>query len=272
MMLVLYGWAGASLLLLPDGRRSRRTSILALGFALSSLLWAAWFGAFGVAALTGSFTSGALGATLRFHAYIEAISLALLGVATLAVAMEQTSRELADSNEALAIAQDQVRRAELYDLRTGCLNDRAFAQEVGLEVARGSHGAVIVCDVDDMNRVNAEHGPQAGDELLWHCAQVLRGSIRPTDRLFRWTGDEFVLVLPGANVAEVLRRFEKIIEGSWPLRTKLARGPIKLHASLGGAEYATVRDLAAAVTEATAMLNRRKPPRNSGSLRLVSND
>ncbi len=272
LMLVLFGWAGASLLLLPDGRRSRRTGILAGGFALASLLWATWFGAFGVAALTGSFASGALGATLRFHAYLEAFSLALLGIATLAVAMEQTSRELSDANEALAVAHDQVRRTELYDLKTGCLNERGFAEEVGLEVARGSHGAVIVCDIDDMHRINSEHGPLAGDELLWHCAQVLRSSIRPTDRLFRWKGDEFVLVLPGASAGEVLRRFEQIIEGAWPLRTKLARGPLKLRVSLGGAEYATVRDLAAAVAEASAMLNRRKPTRSSGSLRLVINE
>ena len=272
MMLVLYGWAGATLLLLPDSRRSRRTGMLAGGFALASLLWAAWFGAFGVAALNGSFASGALGATLRFHAYLEAISLGILGIATLAVAMEHTRRELSDANEALAVAHDQVRRTELYDLKTGCLNERALAEEVGLEVARGSHGSVIVCDIDEMHRVNSEQGPLAGDELLWHCAQVLRSSIRPTDRLFRWKGDEFVLVLPGASAAEVLPRFERIIEEAWPLRTKLARGPLKLQVSLGAADFASVNELVAAVAEASAMLGHRKPPRRSGSLRLVIND
>ncbi|MCX5760210.1 MAG: GGDEF domain-containing protein [Gemmatimonadetes bacterium] len=186
--------------------------------------------------------------------------------------MEQTGRELADATEALGVAHDQVRRAELYDLKTGCLNERAFEEQVGLEVARGAHGAVLICDVDQMHRVNSEHGPLAGDELLWHCAQVLRGSIRPTDRLFRWHGDEFVIVLPGASAEEVIPRFEKIIEASWPLRTKLARGPIQLAATLGGTDYATVRDLAGAVATAAAQLKERKPPRGSGALRLVIND
>jgi len=268
LMLVLFGWAGATLLMLPDARRSARTTALAGAFAVSSLLWAAWFGAFGLAALTGGFESGPFGGLLRFHAYLEAGSLILLGITMLGVAMEQTGRELADVTEALAVAHDQVRRAELYDLKTGCLNERAFKEQVGLEVARGAHGAVLVCDIDMMHRVNSEHGPLAGDELLWHCAQVLRGSIRPTDRLFRWRGDEFVLVLPGARVDEVLPRFERIIADAWPLRTKLTRGPLKLHASLGGAEYHTVRDLEGAVQSASDVLARRKP-RSSGSLRIV---
>ncbi len=272
VMLVLYGWAGATLLLLPDGRRSRRTTGLAGAFALASLVWAAWFGVFGIAELTGTVSTGLLGVTLRYHAYVEAVLLALLGTAMLAVSMEQTGRELADATEALGVAHDQVRRAELYDLKTGCLNERAFEEQVGLEVARGAHGAVLICDIDQMHRTNSEHGPLAGDELLWHCAQVLRGSIRPTDRLFRWHGDEFVIVLPGASAEEVIPRFEKIIEASWPLRTKLARGPIQLAATLGGTDYATVRDLAGAVATAAAQLKERKPPRGSGALRLVIND
>ncbi len=271
LMLVLFGWAGATLLMLPDARRSRRSSALASAFAVASLLWASWFGAFGLAALTGGFESGPFGAMLRFHAYLEAVSLILLGITMLGVAMEQTGRELADVTEALAVAHDQVRRTELYDLKTGCLNDRAFHEQVGLEVARGAHGAVLVCDIDGMHRINSEQGPLAGDELLWHCAQVLRGSIRPTDRLFRWRGDEFVLILPGARVDEVLPRFEKIIENAWPLRTKLARGPLKLRASLGGAEFATVRELDQAVHSAEDQLSRRKP-RASGSLRIIIND
>ncbi|MDQ8154233.1 MAG: GGDEF domain-containing protein [Gemmatimonadota bacterium] len=272
LMLVLFGWAGATLLMLPDARRSPRSSGLAIAFAVSSLLWAAWFGAFGLAALTGGFSTGPFGSMLRFHAYLEAASLILLGITMLGVAMEQTGRELADVTEALNVAHDQVRRAELYDLKTGCLNERAFNEQVGLEVARGAHGAILVCDIDGMHRVNSEHGPLAGDELLWHCAQVLRGSIRPTDRLFRWRGDEFVLILPGASVAEVLPRFEKIIADAWPLRTKLTRGPLKLRASLGGAEFATVRELPGAVKAAEEHLGNRKPPRTSGSLRIVIND
>ncbi len=272
LMLVGFGWAGATLLMLPDSRRSRRTSVLALSFAAVSLLWAAWFGAFGLAALSGGFDTGPFGDMLRFHGYLEAASLILLGIAMVGVAVEQTGRELADVTEALGVAHDQVRRAELYDLKTGCLNERAFHENVGLEVARGAHGAVIICDIDNMHAVNSEHGPLAGDELLWHCAQVLRASIRPTDRLFRWTGDEFVLILPTARVDEVLPRFEKIIENAWPLRTKLTRGALKLSASLGGAEYATLRDIDQAVRAASEMLTRRKPPRSSGSLRVIVSD
>lgn len=271
ILLLAFGSAGAALLMLPDARRSSRTSGLAIGFALASLLWAGWFGAFGFAALTGSFNGGPVGEVLRYHAYLETLVVLLLGVTMLGVAMEQTGRELSDVTQALSVAHDQVRRSELYDLKTGCLNERAFREQVGMEVARGAHGAVLVCDIDGMHRFNSEHGPLAGDELLWHCAQVLRGSIRPTDRLFRWKGDEFVLILPDARVSEVLPRFEKIIENAWPLRTKLARVPLKLRATLGGAEFATVRDLDAAVESAQAQLGSRKP-RRSGSLRIVIND
>lgn len=271
LLLAAFGWAGATLLMLPDARRSTRTSGLAIGFAAASLLWAGWFGAFGLASLTGGDQSGAFGELLRYHAYLETFVLLALGITMLAVAMEQTGRELSDVTQALSVAHDQVRRTELYDLKTGCLNERAFKEQVGLEVARGAHGAVLVCDVDGMHRINSDHGPLAGDELLWHFAQVLRASIRPTDRLFRWSGDEFVLILPDARVADVMPRFEKIIENSWPLRTKLARVPLKLRATLGGAEFATLRDLEPAVLAAKKGLEGRKP-RRSGSLRIVIND
>ena len=271
ILLLALGSAGATLLMLHDSRRTSRTTGLAVGFAIASLLWAAWFGAFGLAALTGGTAAGPFGDVLRYHAYLEALVILQLGVTMLGVAMEQTGRELADVTQALGVAHDQVRRSELYDLKTGCLNERAFKEQVGMEVARGAHGTVLVCDIDGMHRVNSEHGPLAGDELLWHCAQVLRGSIRPTDRLFRWKGDEFVLILPDARLGDVLPRFEKILADAWPLRTKLARTPLKLRASLGGAEFATVRDLDAAVQSAQSHVANRKP-RASGSLRIVVND
>ena len=108
-------------------------------------------------------------------------------------------------------------RAET-DALTGLANHGAFQQELGRlsdAVTSGAPGApgqmsVLMMDLDSFKAYNDRHGHPAGDALLHEAATAIYGSARSDDRVFRYGGDEFALILPGARVVEGARVAERI--------------------------------------------------------------
>ena len=82
---------------------------------------------------------------------------------------------------------------------TGCFNRRAFYELFPREVERarrlGQGVSLVFLDVDHFKSVNDRLGHEAGDHVLQQLAARLRGIIRETDLLFRWGGEEFVVLL-----------------------------------------------------------------------------
>jgi diguanylate cyclase (GGDEF)-like protein len=72
--------------------------------------------------------------------------------------------------------------------------------------------AILVLDLDSFKSINDRHGHLAGDHVLMALARLIENSIRKSDRLYRYGGEEFVIVVPAANqnglatMAEKLRR------------------------------------------------------------------
>lgn len=100
------------------------------------------------------------------------------------------------------------------DPLTGAANGRAFEEAAQVELARArrdSHPLTLAyMDVDHFKRVNDEFGHKAGDALLRTVAQVVRAQIRSTDVFARIGGDEFVILMPQAGLAEARDRLEKV--------------------------------------------------------------
>jgi diguanylate cyclase (GGDEF)-like protein len=96
-----------------------------------------------------------------------------------------------------------VERQAMVDALTGIANRRAcedaFAQEVARAGRIGSSLALVVADLDDFKRINDRYGHEAGDDVLREFASVLRLTLRGSDLPGRWGGEEFVLLLPGAD-------------------------------------------------------------------------
>ncbi len=71
---------------------------------------------------------------------------------------------------------------------------------------RGGQGALIICDIDFFKKVNDTFGHNAGDAVLKHAAKILSAH----GNVYRWGGEEFLIVLEGANTSEAADLAEKI--------------------------------------------------------------
>jgi diguanylate cyclase (GGDEF)-like protein len=100
---------------------------------------------------------------------------------------------------------------------TGCFNRRAFYELFPREVDRarrlGEGVAVIFLDLDHFKGINDRYGHETGDRVLQQLSARLRGIIRETDLLFRWGGEEFVILLPHTSAAEAPVLGERIRAG-----------------------------------------------------------
>ena len=120
------------------------------------------------------------------------ITTALL--ATVSFSMSTLSEE-----QQKAVLRDAAHR----DTLTGLLNRAGFVHEaqVALHAAKrhGGPGSLIMADLDHFKQVNDVHGHQAGDRALVAFADSCRSAVRASDVVARQGGEEFVLLLPGAD-------------------------------------------------------------------------
>ncbi|MFI5004497.1 MAG: diguanylate cyclase [Solirubrobacterales bacterium] len=103
-----------------------------------------------------------------------------------------------------ALALLRARAEAGTDAVTGCMNHRAMRRRLQEEIGRAArtdgHLACMLLDLDDFKLVNDRHGHPAGDALLREVARALMGEFRAFDRVARYGGDEFVVILPNADL------------------------------------------------------------------------
>ena len=116
---------------------------------------------------------------------------------------------------ALQAAQTEVQRLALYDSLTGLPNRALFGDRVRQQIEHAQrHGesfALIFADLDHFKEVNDTLGHAVGDHLLQQVAQRLRDSLRSEDTVARMGGDEFVVLLPGADANTGQKVAEKLL-------------------------------------------------------------
>jgi diguanylate cyclase (GGDEF)-like protein len=99
----------------------------------------------------------------------------------------------------------------MTDPLTGLPNRRQLERYVAAMVGRGEHAVVGVCDLDGFKAVNTTHGHHSGDLVLQRIAGVIHRVMRRGDFVARYGGDEFVVVLPGASMAEAAEVARRIM-------------------------------------------------------------
>jgi len=134
-----------------------------------------------------------------------------------------------------------VERQALVDGLTGLANRRAAADALHVEAARAERLetplSVVLADLDGFKDVNDEHGHAVGDAVLRAFAEVLRDTLRESDLAGRWGGEEFLLLLPGADEEGAAQLAERVRIGLAARRIPSVPG-LRVTASFGVAEYA----------------------------------
>jgi two-component system, cell cycle response regulator len=130
-----------------------------------------------------------------------------------------------------------VERQAMMDGLTGLANRRQCEESLADELARverfGGSLAIVVADLDWFKDVNDRYGHPAGDSLLREFAALLQESLRDVDLAGRWGGEEFLLVLPGTDLAGGAQVAERI-RAALASRMVLVDGtPIPVTASFG---------------------------------------
>jgi two-component system cell cycle response regulator len=121
--------------------------------------------------------------------------------------IKELQDELARANEALL-------KASQTDGLTGLDNRRHIEERLGEMYEHATRLneplGCVMCDVDHFKSVNDTHGHQAGDAVLRQVAEILKSSAREIDRVGRYGGEEFIVLLPDASVDDARAFAERV--------------------------------------------------------------
>lgn len=98
---------------------------------------------------------------------------------------------------------DELERLGIEDPLTGCFNRRKFHDDIEIELSRAKrleeHISILMIDLDHFKSVNDNHGHMAGDVVLKTIVTEINHQLRDYDTLYRYGGEEFIVILPESN-------------------------------------------------------------------------
>ena len=170
-------------------------------------------------------------------AYGVMVILVLAGSTFLGVRIQGVRLRLQEQKLALADALEKINHLASHDELTGLVNRRHMTTLVQLErercVRSGRPLVLALLDIDLFKLVNDQHGHATGDAVLCAFALCIQDTLRSTDVLARWGGEEFLLLLAETEVDGALILLERIRRQVESLRVTGAAGEIKVTVSAG---------------------------------------
>jgi diguanylate cyclase (GGDEF)-like protein len=201
-LLIAGGMAAAAVAHLLLLRYSRLLGATVVGVALLTIAGLnVWMGVtIGTPDSAGSLTPVLIGMSVVFL---------VGGLGQQLMAFEDMTYELRQTNRRLETAQNELRQLVITDPLTGTRNRRFFEEIIPRELQRHRRYrtplSMVFIDIDRFKAINDTLGHETGDRVLREVAMFLLRNIREADYLFRWGGDEF-LVLISCGEQEALRR------------------------------------------------------------------
>lgn len=151
---------------------------------------------------------------------------------------EDMTYELRLANKRLESAQGELRQLVTTDSLTGCRNRRFFDDVIGREIQRHRRYRIplsmLFIDIDRFKAINDTLGHEAGDRVLQRVAAFLVRNVREADYVFRWGGDEF-LILISCREDEAVRKGAEL-QSAFAVSTDAASLPKGVGLSVGAAE------------------------------------
>lgn len=109
---------------------------------------------------------------------------------------------------------ESTERESLSDPLTGLANRRFFQEILLRELRRAQRGnnpvTLLICDIDHFKGVNDTYGHNVGDEVLEQVAGIMLSTVRATDFVIRYGGEEFVILLPETRLADAVAVADKL--------------------------------------------------------------
>lgn len=143
---------------------------------------------------------------------------------------------------ALVMDELEMRLVATTDGLTGALSRRGFLAAAAGDLARahrdGGDLSCILIDLDHFKRINDTHGHAAGDRALQEVVLLLKSGLRNEDYVGRLGGEEFAIIMPGADgavAAEVGERLRRRVMSAW---LPTPQGEVRLTVSVGVATLA----------------------------------
>jgi diguanylate cyclase (GGDEF)-like protein len=207
---------------------------------------------------------------LQFTSIFDLLLEILLGFGTVMVLMEGVRREMEAANQKLMQAHDKLELLAQMDPLTEALNRHAFhsllsRNESGKDA--DSSGCVAVIDIDGLKPINDQLGHHVGDKAIRAVARAVRSLIRADDMLFRWGGDEFLVLMLKLPHAEAERRMKTLNDILRANAAQWTSAPVKISVSFGVSGFASLTQLGQAIEQADkAMYDQREAGRKARNL------
>jgi diguanylate cyclase (GGDEF)-like protein len=180
----------------------------------------ALLGALLIRRLTGTFQPGdEIRAHLFYYAYELITTCLLFATAGFFAGLRGPARAGRDRSELAA-------RDDLTGLRTAGSSASVHARRVALSHRFRQPLSILLIDVDGLKDINDRWGHMAGNAALRHVAHLVREQKRTEDLAARWGGDEFVLLLPGADASSAERVAREIVQAAQRSTLKTPPGPV----------------------------------------------
>jgi len=145
---------------------------------------------------------------------------------------------------------DSLEREARIDSLTGLANRRSFFERLREATPAGEPGTVLFCDLDRFKPVNDRHGHTVGDRVLVILGERLQRSVRPTDLVARYGGDEFTVLCPGLTDPEEIANLTERLRRATADPVRVGEATVEVGITIGSAPLAPGADADEVVTAA----------------------